>query len=461
MRGMQILTDSGLKSVQTRAHAKWALAGIEQGHTVRQSAGRLRMVDSSNGRIRTTSYLSLYRENPWVYASINLLSRGFARLPTRVWKLDREGDREPVRGNGPLTQGAPDAGQRLDRILRKPNPDQSGHELWLSLAVDYGIFHNALLKIGRNTTTNAIERLDRIPWHKVSVILGEDEPILGYEIHGSKGISDVLSPDDVVHFGRGDDPTSPLGMSPLVPLAKSTGLYDAIGRFLTHFFRNQARPSGNLKLPPGIDESVLEFVRDQMDDIYASPENAGRPMVTTGDWQSLTTEPEHSQVVELSHLSREEVAAVLQVPQALLGIASAGGETKSNVGELREHYYRDVVGPMAKRFEDDLTAQLLPRSTGWRDLVVEFDMSEMLRPDLQARATAYRSLRYIYSTNELRKREGLPPLDDPRADTVWLPGAEVPLIPETLEDLEQPDEPEPNPDGSAGPGGDPADEPAG
>lgn len=438
---MRVLTDDGYRTVQARA-SKWPMAGLEHKRSISQGVRSIRFVDGPDGRVTRASYADLYRKNPWVYGAVQVKARGLARLPCKVYRLDEEGNRERVRGDTPQGAGRPTGGANLDAKLKHPNDTTSGYQLKLSTAVDLEIYGNALWKIGRDRM-NGLDGLWHVPWKKVSVILGEEVPIQGYEIVGTTGKRTVLDPDQVIHFGRGDDPESPLGTSPMEPLARTTGLMDAMRRFLLAYFRNQARPSGNLKLPPGADQGVLEFIRDEVQEIYSSPENAGRPMVTTGDWQQLSDEPQHSQVVELDKLSREEVCAALLVPPPLLGILDRA--IMSNVRELRDHYYQDVIGPEAVAVESDLMSQLLPRFSSLDDLFVEFDMDAMLRPNLLDRAKAYREMRFVYTPNEIRRTENLDPIKDERADTIWMPSNEDALAPD--ESVEGDIPPPPDDDG--------------
>ncbi len=450
---MRLLTDDGPVSVRS----SWPLKGLDRERTEAQSSTRVKLVDSINGAIRRASYADLYRGNPWVEAAVSRNADSLARLPLKVYELNGDGDRERVRGDLPV-QGAPSAAAQLDSILRRPNRDLSGFRLRHLVHTDLGIYGNGLIVKGRDAK-NRVDALYHVPWARVSVILGKDRPIVGFEVQGTAGQKRTIHPEDAVHFRLGSDPESALGLSPLEPLADSAGLMDAIRRFTLAYFRNQARPSGNLKLPPGADERVLEYVKDQVYEMYASPENAGVPMVTTGDWQALSDEPQHTEALNLYKLSRSEVASVTGVPEPLLGALDKA--TLSNVEALKSWYYRDVVGPRAEGFEADLDTSLLAPHPSWRRLLVEHDLGAMLKPDLKGRAEAYRSMRYVHTTNELRRLENLPPIGDDRADTVWLPGAEVPLIEETYptEPQETPADPEPNPEGSKGPGGDPADEP--
>src|SRR5690606_15663626 len=132
-------------------------------------------------------------------------------------------------------------------------------------------------------------------------------------------------------------------------------LHEALQRHLVNFFANSARPSANIKLQPGASKDTIELIRQQVREMYAAPENAGKVMVTTGDFQPITAQADQAQIIELVKLSREEIAAAFRIPPPVLGILDRA--IMSNVRELREHYIRDAVGPWASFIEDDLQAQ--------------------------------------------------------------------------------------------------------
>jgi hypothetical protein len=56
-------------------------------------------------------------------------------------------------------------------------------------------------------------------------------------------------------------------------------------------------------------------------------------------------------------------------------------------------------------------AQLLPQSSSWASLFVEFQLAEMLRPDLEARALVYQRMAPYYTIDEVRGFENMEALD--------------------------------------------------
>ena len=386
------------------------------------------LVPGPGGKRMFANFYDIYRSNPWVFACVNLISWSLSRLPLKLYELDADGNRTQIRGDVPATPGRNSAAQNIARVLHRPGPRVSRIVMFRKLATDFLIAGNGLLEKQRGPI--GVNGLTQRPWRRVNVVLSknDDDPVSYYEIiprEATTGIENRrLIPEDVVHIDIGNDPEWPVGMSPMHSFKYTIALYNAIQRHLTAFFGNQARTAGHLKLEKGTSREVLAFIREELAQIYASPENAGRPMVTSGEWQTVSVDPQHSSIADLVKLSREEVVAGYGVAPPLVGILDRA--IMGNIRELRSHHLRDVVGPWAVLFEDSIEAQLLDTPTLANDFL-EFDMGETLRPDFEARAAAMRDFQNTYALNERRKLENLPRIDNPDADAVYLPMNESPV----------------------------------
>lgn len=408
---MRLMTPDGdFVSVSKRS---WPIAGLDYGTSWLQGNNTIKLTTSATDEARYATYVRLYRENPWVNAAVTALSRGLATKPLKTYRLQEDAQRQRVRWDIPKT-GPDSAGVQLDRLLNAPTNGIGPQRRMRRTVTDFKIFGNALWVKTRDAN-GAIADLEYVPWRRVRVHRGESVEVLAFEWVGAKG-SRMFSPDDVVHFSAGDDPDSPIGISPMEALKHTLALHEALQRHLVSFFENQARPSANIKLQPGTKPENIELIRNQIRELYTSPDNAGKVIVTTGDFQAMTASPDQSAIIELAKLSREEISAVFRIPGPVLG--SLEHAIKSNVRELREQYIRDVVGADAPAFEDEFHAQLIYPNPAWRRFFVEFDLDSALRPDLEARAAAYSLLGSTYTTNERRRAENLPDLPYPEADTV-------------------------------------------
>lgn len=379
------------------------------------------------GRAREATYRMVYMTNPWVWAAVEIQARSIGRLPLHVYQLDANAEKTRVRGDIPLTPGRPLGGQALDRLLSMPMVGVSKNNMFGGTVRDKLIHGNALWEIER--VKGQVVNLCRIPWRRVVRVeqVVPDEPACMYEIRRGESLNDTewLAGTDAIHFGFWADPEHPVAPSILESCKYTLALHDAVVRHLVSYFGNAMRPSGHLSVD-GLNREQIQLLREALTELYTSPENAGKILISAGKFESMSADIQNSQVAELIDKSREEIAAAFQIPQPVLGILDQA--IKSNVVQLREQYVRDSLGPLASDFEAELQAQLLPQQPSWSSMFVEFQLGELLRPDLEARAIVYQRLMFVYSPDEIRSMENLPPFKIRGVtDVPWVASGAMPL----------------------------------
>lgn len=424
---MKFASAEGMISVRERSYP---LAGLDSAREYSNGNRTIELAGNKAAPEQWATYSRLYRENPWVFSAVAAISWALSRLPLKLYQTQPDGSKLEVVPPPPGAKGAPTLEQQLARVLQYPAPMTSRQEWVRKIAIDKLVYGNALVSVEEGSFATPIA-LHHTQWSKIYVNTGENVPILNYVYKGSKADKE-FRPDEVLHFGRAGDVDQPLGLSPLQPLKYTLALHDAIARHLNHYFANAARPSGVMKVEPNIKDGHLQQLQKQLELMYTSPENAGRILVTSGEFKPIGTDPASAQIVELAKLSREEIAAAFQVPPPVLGILERA--IQANVVELRSQFLRDVVGPHAAGIEGDLNAQLIQArpELASRGLFVAFDMSAALRPDLTELATIFEKTRHVLTPNEQREMMGFAPLRgsdlvDLYANTVWYPSGQVPL----------------------------------
>lgn len=378
------------------------------------------------GRVREATYRDIYLTNPWVWAAVNKQASSVGRLPLHTYELDERGRKRRVRGDVG-GRGRPSAGANLDRLLSAPVDGISRNAMIGATVRDRRIYGNALWEIERGPGSFPTG-LRRIRWRDV-VRVREDDlgNVTAYVVKSGDGFhkTRALLPADVIHFGLGSDSEGPCGVSPLQACRNTLALHDVLVRHLIHYFANAMRPSGHISVEK-LNEKQRKEIREAIEELYATPENAGKVLVTSGKWEGISDTLEHAQIIELMKGSREEVAAAYEIPPPVLGILDHA--IKSNVKELREQYGRDSVGPLASDFEADIMAQLVLPQPAWRSLFVRFQLAEFLRPDLEARAMVYQRLKHIFSIDEIRAFEDVEPFDkEGVTDIPWIDSGAMPL----------------------------------
>jgi HK97 family phage portal protein len=418
---MHVLSASGeIVEIQGRRDRAWPLAGTQYPMEYSQSWAGLRLGALPTGESRILAYRRIYRSNPWVWAAVNTIARGLSGFPLRVYGHGSSGEKIPYRSDlPPVKPGPPSSGLRLDSLLAHPAPFISRRRTVRRAMVDKLVYGNGIWA-KEPDGYGGVLHIYNVPWREVSVIAGKDQPILGYRIMGNAATK-VWAQEDVIQFGEGD-PDGPIAPSPLESLQWTIALEDAMSRHLVAFFQNAARPSGVLKLGQMPDDRELALIREQIQQLYSGMENAGKPLITSGDWSPMNSGSSYADIVELARLSREEVAAAYGISPPVMGILDKA--IKSNVEELWEQFLRDTLGNHGSEFCDEIEAQLIDPAPQWSGLTTGFDMSARLLPDLEALATSIPGLQRVWTLNELRRMVGLADLEGEWANQPWMgPGS--------------------------------------
>jgi HK97 family phage portal protein len=418
---MQVLTTDGSYRSAPPRERSWPLSGTRYQEEYTQSWAGLRLSALPTGESRILAYRRIYRSNPWVWAAVNQIAQGLASFPLRVYGWGETGERVPYRPELPRSPGPMGAAMRLANLLAHPAPFISRRRTVRRAMIDKLVYGNGLWA-KEPDLMGGVSSLYNVPWREVSVIAGDKTPIAGYRIMGSAGTL-VWAQEDAVQFGEGD-PDSPMSPSPLESLQWTIALMDAMSRNIVAFFQNGVRSSGVLTLPQMPDDKHLAAIRNQITQLYSGNENAGKPLITSGTWSPMSTGFQYADVVELSHLSREEVAAAYMVPQPVIGILDR--TIKSTAAELREQFTRECLARHASEFTDELEAQLIEPAAQWSGLTTGFDMSGSLLPDLEALSIAFKELKRVFTLNECRRMAGLPDLDFEWANQPWMEPGSMP-----------------------------------
>lgn len=366
------------------------------------------------GLNRFATYAALYRSQPWLWRVVNQLARGIARLPLRSYRDNGTDNPDPLHKEG------------IDAVLRRPYTKGSRFSLIEATVGNVALYGNELWVIARPGPGRPPSQFWPLAWPYIEVIGRGLEPE-GFVFHAPSGERVPFDPDEVVHF-RWWGPSSTGEMvapSPVEPLRRTLFNEDAAQRWTSATFQNAGQPSAIVTGPDKISRADRRIVKTELQELYGGVDNAGRiALLDRGlDWKAVASSAHDTELVNLRKLNREEVVAVYQIDPTMAGILDHG--TYSNVSEAHRREYMDTYGQWLSMIEDTILTQIIFTEPAWEDQFSAFDMGEVLRGSLKERAEAYRVLRYIYTTNELRKLENLPRHDDPSADEIRVPAGEA------------------------------------
>jgi HK97 family phage portal protein len=366
------------------------------------------------------SYQQLYKEQPWVAAVVNKLARQIARLPLKVYELDSQGERARV------TSG------RLWQALEHPAQRKAPIDLKQWLAFPVLLHGNSVTAKVRSETGGPTTGFERLEWPSLEAPNPQHDHWI-YRKAGEK--TRIFQPADVVHIAW-LAPEGEIGISPLEQLGVTLQIEDAAQRHQRSFLRNGVRPSGVVKTPQGIvlDPELRAEIRRDIAANLAGPERAGNPVLLPGgvEWEGLSFNAQEAELIEQRRLTREEVAAVYDVPPPMIGILDKA--TYSNINEQHRMLFTTVLAPWLVLVEEQLKAQAIDgeHDGQW----VEFDLRDVLRGDPVAEANALKTQVQsgLLTLNEARAIMNRAPIDHPNADRPMIPTNNVGFIGDELAD---------------------------
>ena len=377
----------------------------------------------------TASFAHLYRTQPWVYITVNFMTRQLTRLPLKVYEKDSQNVKRPV-SSGPLYD-----------VLRRPGPRRGPIHLkqWFAFpTLLHGNGTVGKVREKRGGPPTAFEPLD---WRFMDPQRDRDENITHWIYRGDRDPRVILL-DDLLHT-MWDGPDD-LGVSPLQALGVTLNLERSAQQWMTGHFRNSARPSGGFTMPEpaaggSADAKALRAeLRSDVDRMHAGGMNNGRPILLPpgSDWKSFEQSAHEVELIEQRKLNREELAAGYNAPQPMIGILDHA--TYSNIAELHKILYGPVLGPWLVNFEETWQAQVIDPEPMFDGQFVEFELAEVLRGDVLKEALALKAQLQsgLLTINEARQIRNLPPIDDPDCDRPMIPTNNMTFVGGDLQDAQ-------------------------
>lgn len=155
----------------------------------------------------------------------------------------------------------------------------------------------------------------------------------------------------------------------------------------------------------------------------------GEPFVHGSDWtlDVMSVPPGDAAFLESIKATATQVASIFSIPPEMIGGESGGSLTYNTVEQQAIQFLTYTVRPWLVRFEEALSAQLMPRPQ-----YVQFSVDGLIRVDTEARYRIHRIAREIGLRNidELREIEDLTPLPDGQGQS-YAPLATTPPPKET------------------------------
>jgi HK97 family phage portal protein len=241
-----------------------------------------------------------------------------------------------------------------------------------------------------------------------------------------KGEEKGLTSENILFIPDVVKPGQLRGISRVEALKENFGLAQALENYASKFFGSGTHTSGVLEVPGNLTAEQAKSMQEAFDSRHKGWGRAHKTAIITGGaaYKPTNVPNDQAQFLDSRRMAVEDVARAFNIPPHLLGLP--GTNTYASVEQNNIAFVTHTLRPIAQKLEGALTA-LLSQETGLEAAFVKFSLDGLLRADINARTEAYaRGLQSgYYKINDVRRFEDLEPIDDPSADTVRVPLANV------------------------------------
>lgn len=276
-----------------------------------------------------------YASNPYVYAGVELIAKSVASIP--VYLIDIE-NKNTVITNHPIIN-----------LLNKPNNSHTWSSFVKGIVSFYYLHGNVFIM---KTNKERAKEIYLLNPENVEVIL-KNEPQIGslpisHYIYTENGHRYEIEPSLVLHI-KAFNPgvyweNNIYGLSPLKPASKSIILNNRAKDWNISLIENNARLSGALVSRERLPQKTKEELQKMINEIYSSPENAGRPILLEGglDWKEMSLNPVELDWSNALKISATEICLVLGIPEELLHQSSNSSYANQRMA-IKSFYYNTVI----------------------------------------------------------------------------------------------------------------------
>ncbi|MDE2030167.1 MAG: phage portal protein [Alphaproteobacteria bacterium] len=339
-----------------------------------------------------------------VYACVAIRAKDVARCTPRLFVPNKDGGRDLVKDH------------IVAKLFARPNRQQTWFEFWQQMMIGYLLRGNAYAAILRDRRGNPVELIPINP-DAVMVLEAADGSIfynvnrIGlWQIAMLRDMPVAVPEEDMFHL-RGISFNTLVGVSTIGLARDAIGLAMGLEQQASRWVGNGARPSGVLKAKTRLSEQAALRLKQQWQAFTGGLQNVGQTAVLEEgvEWQAVQLTSVDLEFIQQRNLQIADIARYYDVPLSRLGVVGSAS-SKITPAEEEQAYVNHTVMPDLVIAEQKFEQVFGLDKEG---IEVDFDEGQLLRADIMTRYNAARLgvLTGILTPNEVRRSEGLPPVD--------------------------------------------------
>jgi HK97 family phage portal protein len=344
-----------------------------------------------------------------VHSAVSLIADTISTLPVDSF-IRLDGNRKPFRPK--------------PSWVAQPDVNFAGHSVFYnSLLVSLLIDGNAFVRVYSNGS-GAVVNLVVLNPQDVEI----ERNGRGRLVFTVKGETKPLTSEDILYVPDLLRPGTIRGVSRVQGLRENLGLSKALEAYAATFFGGGTTLAGVIEVEGNLSREQAESLRGSFDTAHSGWRKSGRTGILSGGakFKPTQADPEKSQALEARRMAVEDVARIWRIPSHMLNLP--GTNTYSSVEQNMIGFTTHTLRPYVAKIED-IMSSLMSRVPGGETAFVKFNMSGLLRADIQTRYAAYSTgiQSGFLAINDIRRLEDMSPQDGEAAEAVRVPLANVNL----------------------------------
>jgi HK97 family phage portal protein len=333
-----------------------------------------------------------------VWSCVRLLSETVATLPLSLYERDEKGGKQVARGNPLYTL-----------LHDQPHANLSAVEYWETVVAHVALWGNHYSRIVR--VRGRVVSLEPLNPDRMAEPRVNEAGELIYCYLGSRG-EEILTEAEVFHV-KGFGVTGTSGLSVVGMARQSMSLAMATEEAASKVFQNGMQPSGFIEAPMVLKTEQRKQFRESLEEFTGSA-NTGKTLLLEAGmkYSPLSMNPEDAQMLETRAFNIEEICRWFRVPPWMIGHTENSTSWGTGLEQQMIAFLTFALRPYLTRIEQAVKRSLLSPAERL-SLFAEFNLEGLLRADSQGRAALYSQMAQngVYTRNEIRARENLPPIE--------------------------------------------------
>ena len=341
--------------------------------------------------------LSIYTQNPWVYAAVYLISSTASSVPFCLYTRK---SRHPL-----------DPEHYLWDIVRQANPWMTFTELLEYTFLSLELIGNAFWEIVRNQN-GYIREIYFLDPARMKIIPDSVRYIKGYQYDVGGDQKILFEPDEIIHFKYPNPSNEYWGLGCLQPIWQQLMLDYQANEYNSRFFQNDATPGGVITTPRILTDTVYNRLVGKWEDRHRGSKKAFSVAILEDgmDFKPIAITPQEASFSEMRKSVRDALFVGMGVPPVLAGVPDVANYSTARVAQAI--FYDSTIAPKLKKVGTVIDQRLIKPS----DPTVQgmFDTStapiNVIKLSANSRIVARLVQAKLMTLNEARSLLGLPPV---------------------------------------------------